>query len=105
MGDTVVAEGLSSGEAPPVARWVQSRLDAGSSPKAIRAQFYGTSESDPTEAPADLSVLDGAVKDVKAALDEGGLDAHLDALEAAEHAGKGRKGVLSAIASRRDARS
>jgi hypothetical protein len=103
---TTVIDGLSGGERRPMLLWVQSRLDAGSSPKAIRAQFMGTAASDPTEAPApddafDAAVLEGTVKSVKAALKDGSLDEHLDALEAAEQAGQGRKGVLKAIDARR----
>ena len=96
-----MVEGLTSGEVRPVAKWVQSRLDAGSTPKSIRAQFYGTSDHDPTEAPVETSVLEGSVKDVKAALESGAHDAQLDALEAAEKGGKARKGVLAAITARR----
>ena len=50
---------------------------------------------------ADLSVLKLAVGKLKAALQTGEHDAHLDALEAAETAGKARKGALAAIQSRR----
>lgn len=52
------------------------------------------------EAAADLSVLDGAVGAVKEALDTGAHDASLQALLDAENAGKGRKGVVSAIEKR-----
>ena len=54
-------------------------------------------------AEADPSILDGKVGDVKAAIERGAHDAHLDALQAAEEAGKARKGVLGAIASRNKA--
>ena len=50
----------------------------------------------------DLSaVLDGSVGDVKAVLETGALDDHLDALQARESAGKDRKGVRQAIDARR----
>lgn len=49
---------------------------------------------------ADLSVLDGAIKDVKDALATGAYDAHLDALLAAEESGRNRKGAVSAIKAR-----
>ncbi len=93
-------------------KWVQSRLDAGSKPAAIRKQFMGTASSDPTEAPesdgasevdadALAKVLKGTVKDAKVALESGEHDGHLDAFEAAEREGKSRKGVLKAIDARR----
>lgn len=50
---------------------------------------------------ADLSILEGSIKDLKAALATGAHDAHLDALIAAEEAGRARKGALSALAGRR----
>ncbi len=46
-------------------------------------------------------MLDGTVAQVRGRLDTGEHDAHLDALEAAERAGKARKGVLKALAARR----
>lgn len=63
-----------------------------------------TPSSPSTSSSQDLdAVLKGSVGDVKSALDDGQLDGALDALEARERAGKGRKGVLRAIESRRDA--
>ena len=50
---------------------------------------------------ADRSILKGSVSDVKKALATGEHDAFLDELEAAETAGKGRKGVLKALEGRR----
>lgn len=49
----------------------------------------------------DLSFLNGAVAAIKKALATGEHDAHLDAVQAQETAGKGRKSVLAAIAARR----
>jgi hypothetical protein len=49
----------------------------------------------------DPGLLKQSMAAIKAKLASGALDAHLDALEAAERAGKGRKGLLSAIAARR----
>ncbi|MCO4743514.1 MAG: hypothetical protein KC912_01915 [Proteobacteria bacterium] len=54
-----------------------------------------------SETAPDLSVLDGSVKAVKAALATGAYDAHLDALASAEAGAKNRKGVLTAIGERR----
>lgn len=53
--------------------------------------------SDPTD------ILDGSVSSIKAALKSGAYDATLDLLEAAERAGKTRKGVVKAISQRRAA--
>lgn len=53
------------------------------------------------EATADASVLDGTVAEVRAALASGAHDDHLDALARAERAGKGRKGVLALLDTRR----
>ncbi len=50
---------------------------------------------------ADLSILDGAIKDLKAALETGAHDAHLDALIAAETEGRARKGALTALNARK----
>ena len=47
------------------------------------------------------ALLDGTVKTVSAAILSGEHDADLDAIEAAETAGKTRKGVLEVIAERR----
>ena len=55
-------------------------------------------ESGPT---ADTTVLDGSVRDVKAALSTGSFDQALDSLQSAEQTGKNRKGVLAAIDDRR----
>jgi len=55
-------------------------------------------------AAADLSVLAGKVADIKAALDSGAHDAHLEALIEAEGASKARKGVLKALQDRLAAR-
>jgi len=49
------------------------------------------------------SVLDGSISSIRAALDTGAHDADLDALEAAEQAGKTRKGVIKALSQRRAA--
>jgi len=49
---------------------------------------------------ADVSILTGSVAAVKKALGTGDHDGHLDALVAAEEAGKARKGVLDALAKR-----
>lgn len=59
-----------------------------------------------TDAPEDpvLALLDGSVKEIAEAL-AGLSDADIDALEAAEEAGKTRKGVLAAIAEQRLARA
>lgn len=69
-----------------------------------------TAEAPAEEAPAeeaaaagevDLSILDLPIGKLKEALATGDHDTHLDALEAAEQAGKARKGALDAIAARR----
>jgi len=57
-------------------------------------------KGEPAPAEVDLSVLSGKVADVKAALDSGAHDAHLEALLEAEGAGKARKGVLKALQAR-----
>lgn len=49
----------------------------------------------------DLSVLDGNIASIKKQLATGAFDEALDAVEAAERAGKSRTGVLAAIAGRR----
>jgi microcompartment protein CcmL/EutN len=49
---------------------------------------------------ADVSVLKGKVADVKAAVDTGTHDGHLEALLAAEEGGKARKGVLKVLQDR-----
>ena len=49
------------------------------------------------------SVLDGSISSIRAALDTGDHDAQLDALQAAEQAGKTRKGVIKALFQRREA--
>ena len=46
---------------------------------------------------ADLSVLDGSIGSLRKALATGKWDDHLDALAAAEQAGKTRKGAVEAI--------
>ena len=48
-------------------------------------------------AEADLSVLDGSIGSLRKALATGEWDDHLDALAAAEQAGKTRKGAVEAI--------
>lgn len=60
-------------------------------------------ESAAEAAPSDVdtSVLDQPIGKLREALATGAYDAHLDALEAAEQAGKNRKGALDAIAARR----
>lgn len=70
-------------------------------PKKGKAKKEAAAEAAPEAAAVDTSVLAGAVAKIKDALDTGAHDAHLDALEAAEQAGKARKGVLEAIAARR----
>ena len=52
-------------------------------------------ESQPAD--ADLSVLDGSIGSLRKALATGEWDDHLDALAAAEQAGKTRKGAVEAI--------
>ena len=60
------------------------------------------SEAEASRASApDLGFLKGSVAAIKKALAAGTYDAHLDAVEGAEKAGKSRKGVLAAIAARR----
>jgi len=68
---------------------------------AARGQAQASQTGAPAGPQADLSILDGTIGDFKKALATGQHDAFLDALEAAEKAGKGRKGVLKAIAGRR----
>lgn len=60
-------------------------------------------EPEKKEAAGDLSVLDGSVGDIKAALESGAHDAHLAELLSAEESGKARKGTLSAIKARQKA--
>jgi len=89
---------------------VEAAVEAASEPvaeeakpakKAKKAKAPKKAEAEATEAGgADLSVLGGAIKDLKAALATGDHDAHLDALLAAEEAGRNRKGAVAAIKSR-----
>ncbi len=51
---------------------------------------------------ADLAVLDGSVGRLRAALESGEHDFHLDTLMAAEEAGKTRKSAVAAIRDRLD---
>jgi len=95
--------------------WVQDRTPAfpvGGLPPALGHRIPAQapertpdSEEGAQEAGAapDLSVLSGRVGDIKKALNAGTLDGHLDAVEAAERAGKSRTGVLAAIEGRRRA--
>jgi hypothetical protein len=73
--------------------------------KAKKAKKAKTKEAAPAEPAtadgADLSILSLSVGKLKAALESGDHDGHLDALEAAENEGKARKGALAAIAARR----
>lgn len=55
----------------------------------------------PAAGELDLSVLDQPIGKLRDALATGAYDAHIDALEAAEQAGKKRKGALEALAARR----
>lgn len=55
----------------------------------------------PDDALVEPSVLDGSISALAAALATGAHDKQLDALEAAERAGKSRKGALEAIADRK----
>ncbi len=58
-------------------------------------------ESEPVEPDPFSELLDGNVRKVSDAVLSGAHDTDLDAIEAAETAGKTRKGVLGAIAERR----
>lgn len=66
------------------------------------AEAPEASAAEPAAEGADLSVLDGAIKDVKDALSTGAYDAHLDALLVAEQSGRNRKGAIQAIEARRE---
>jgi len=71
-----------------------------SSTDDAQAEAAATSDETPAAAGVDLSVLDGGIKDIKAALDSGAHDAYLAELLAAEEAGKARAGAIKAIQSR-----
>lgn len=75
-------------------------------PKPKKSAPKAAKEATTQAAPAadfDDSLLKGKVGDIKDALDSGSVDAHLDALLAAETDGKARKGVLAAIEARKAA--
>lgn len=95
-GDRSPAKGGRPARRSPVGERAQNPLTA-------RAGTAAPSRpSTPSSQDLD-AVLKGSVSDVKGALDKGDLDGALDVLERRERAGKGRKGVLRAIESRRDA--
>ncbi len=119
LGDVQLAVVDPGLPAQQLARYIEMQLRAGYAPEAIQAMLRGESkattgskapvrkrapkkEAPAEKAPAaDLSaVLDGTVGAVKKKLATGDYDGHLEALAELESAGKGRKGVLKALAAR-----
>ncbi|MBW2253639.1 MAG: trigger factor [Deltaproteobacteria bacterium] len=68
--------------------------------KLVEPKEEPAAEAAPASEEVDLTVLAGKVADVKAAVDSGVHDAHLETLLAAEEAGKARKGVVKALRDR-----
>lgn len=91
----------------PIATAAAEAAEAPAEEKPAKKKSTKKAEKPEPEAEAapagdvDTSVLDQAVGKLKTALATGEYDGMLDALEAAETAGKNRKGALAAIASRR----
>jgi len=122
LGDVVLAEVEPGIPAQQLARYIEMQLRAGFAADAIRAMLRGESQATTgAEAPkatpkrkkaapkasgseadaSDLaSVLTGTVAAVKKRLASGTHDAQIAALLELETAGKGRKGVLSALRAR-----
>lgn len=101
-----IAERPEEDPTAPMPETRRSRLREGEAEAPVRPRRAAPSQKAGAKAPvalpgADLSILGGTIGAFKKALATGEHDAHLDALETAERAGKGRKGVLSAIAARR----
>ena len=72
------------------------------SKKAAKKEEAPAAEAAPAASDdVDTSVLNQAVGKLKAALADGSHDAHIDALIAAEEAGKNRKGALAALNARK----
>lgn len=119
LGDVCLAVVEAGIPAQQLARYVEMQLRAGFAPEAIQKMLRGESQAvtgsraparkqapvgDQAAKPAGsnlAAVLDGTVGDVKKRLATGAHDATLDALVGLETSGKGRKGVLKALAARR----
>lgn len=122
LGDVKLAVVDPGLPAQQLARYIEMQLRAGYAPEAIGAMLRGESKAttgakapvrkkappgkaSPEKAPkapaADLAdVLDGTVGAVKKKLATGDYDDQLEALAELESSGKGRKGVLKALAAR-----
>jgi hypothetical protein len=70
-------------------------------PKPAPAPKAAAPKPAPAPDPAPLHLLDGSVSSLKAALETGDHDAHLDALIAAEKADKNRKTAIEALEDRK----
>jgi hypothetical protein len=123
LGELCLAKVEAGPAAQQLARYVEMQLRAGFSAESIQKMLRGESQqttgsaaparktapkqaapdrkTPPKQAAPDLAkVLDGTVSAVKKKLATGAHDAHLAELVALETAGKGRKGVLEALAAR-----
>jgi hypothetical protein len=100
VGGQLIHTAGSEEEARQLAQWIQYQLAEGRSLDDVARMLRG---EPPADAEADLTVLDGTIGDLRAALDTGALDSQLDALLEAEREGKARSGALDALQKRLDA--